>query len=254
MAHIRTILFLNRYYHHYYMENKPRALNHRITWWLALPKAMVRKLKVHYLHRFAAPIPFSFDGKDYLEINHLYNITILCERAVEIPIVWTNVLEAEGKTILEIGNVLGHYYPISHEVLDKYEKGPGVINEDVATFNPLKKYDLIVSISTMEHVGWDEEPRDTGKVITAFQNIECMLNDGGKAVITVPISYNSILDEKIWSGGLVGWTWKFMIKIGELTWREGKLEETKGMKFNYPFPHANCVAIGYYKKKVLHNV
>ena len=54
------------------MRNKPRALNDYVTWWLALPKAMIRKIKVHYLHRFAAPIPFIFDGKNYLEMRFNY--------------------------------------------------------------------------------------------------------------------------------------------------------------------------------------
>jgi hypothetical protein len=38
-------------------------------------------------------------------------------------------------------------------VLDKYEQAPGVINEDVVSFSPPQKYDLIVSVSTLEHVG-----------------------------------------------------------------------------------------------------
>ena len=43
-----------------------------------------------------------------------------------------------------------------HDVLDKYEKGNNVINDDVVSFSTEVKYDLIVSVSTLEHVGWDE--------------------------------------------------------------------------------------------------
>ena len=38
-----------------------------------------------------------------------------------------------------------------------------VINEDITYFQPNHKYDLIVSISTFEHIGFDEDPRDTVK-------------------------------------------------------------------------------------------
>jgi hypothetical protein len=61
------------------------------------------------------------------------------------------------RNILEIGNVLSHYFPVNHDIVDKYEKADGVINQDVVHFYSPKKYDLIVSVSTLEHVGWDED-------------------------------------------------------------------------------------------------
>ena len=63
------------------------------------------------------------------------------------------------KNIFEVGSVLSHYFPINHDVLDKYEKGHGVINQDVVDFKPHNKYDLIVSISTLEHVGFDDNTK-----------------------------------------------------------------------------------------------
>jgi hypothetical protein len=43
-----------------------------------------------------------------------------------------------GRNVLEVGNVLSHYFPVHHDVLDKYEKAKGVINEDVVEFSPAK--------------------------------------------------------------------------------------------------------------------
>ena len=43
-----------------------------------------------------------------------------------------------------------------------------MINQDVVDFKTNEKYDLIVSISTLEHVGWDEEPRDDKKISKAL--------------------------------------------------------------------------------------
>ena len=39
------------------------------------------------------------------------------------------------------------------------------------------KYDLIVTISTLEHVGWDEEPRDPSKVLRAIENLKSCYAD-----------------------------------------------------------------------------
>jgi hypothetical protein len=107
---------------------------------------------------------FAFNGQNFSYFYHWYNKTWRNERAVEVPIIWNIVKKYKRKRILEVGNVLSHYYPIRHEILDKYEKAPGVINLDVVDFKPAKKYDLIISISTLEHVGWDEKPKEPKKV------------------------------------------------------------------------------------------
>jgi len=67
------------------------------------------------------------------------------------------VRKYRGKNILEIGNVLSRHIKLEHDILDKYETAKGVINEDIVDFKSEKKYDLIISISTLEHVGWDEK-------------------------------------------------------------------------------------------------
>src|SRR6202034_3735504 len=107
----------------------------------------------------------------YYYFYHRYNYTWKNERTIEIPIIWDIIRKNPNKEILEVGNVLSHYYQVHHTILDKYEKGDNVINEDVIDFNPKKKYDLIVSISTLEHVGWDEEPRQPLKILTAVTNL-----------------------------------------------------------------------------------
>jgi cyclopropane fatty-acyl-phospholipid synthase-like methyltransferase len=51
-------------------------------------------------------------------------------------------------------------------------KKGGMINEGVVDFHPSKRYDIIVSISTFEHIGLDEKPKDPKKVlkeVTLFQ-------------------------------------------------------------------------------------
>jgi hypothetical protein len=74
---------------------------------------------------------------------------------IEVPIIYEMVKEAEayGQKVLEVGNVLSHYFHVNHDIVYKYEKAKGVINEDVINFRLPKKYDLIISISTLEHMG-----------------------------------------------------------------------------------------------------
>ena len=102
-----------------------------------------------------------------------------------------------GKTgeFLEIGNVLSNYFNFPHDIVDKYEIAPGVINEDVVTFSPAKSYDYIVSVSTLEHVGWDEQPREPGKLARSVNHLKTLLKNGGQMLVTMPLGYNPHLDE-----------------------------------------------------------
>jgi SAM-dependent methyltransferase len=166
-----------------------------------------------YYKMFTPEKIFTLQGNDYKYFYNLYNITWKNERTVEIPFVWDAVQSNQNKNILEVGNVLSWYFPIQHEVVDKYEVAEGVINEDIVDFNPLKKYDLIVSISTMEHVGWDETPREPQKILRAIEQLKRLLAAGGKLIITVPLGYNTALDEYLRDGS-IRFTEQYFLKKG----------------------------------------
>lgn len=149
---------------------------------------------------------FSFDDSLHHTHNHPYfyhpyNATWIAERKVEIPIFKEFIAEYRPSDILEVGNVLSHYFPISHTVVDKYEKAQGVINEDVVTFSPPRKYKCIISISTLEHVGIDEEEKDPEKVLKAIANLLSLLEEGGTLFFSCPQGHNSSLDNFIRSEG-----------------------------------------------------
>lgn len=118
---------------------------------------------------------FGFKGFDTVKTWH-------GERAVEIAIVLEMVKKYQGMNILEIGNVLSHHVKFEHDVLDKYEIAKGVINEDIVDFKSDKKYDLIVSVSTIEHVGWDEKPRDNMKILRAIENLKTIIVSRGGTI------------------------------------------------------------------------
>ena len=170
------------------------------------------KLICYWLVRlFSRSSPFTFRGKSYRHFRHRYNATWRNERAVEIPIARGFLAAVPAEKVLEIGNVLAHYGPVAHDVVDKYEKSEGVCNEDVCDFRSDKKYELILSISTLEHVGWDEDPKDQAKVLRAFENLQSLLAPGGKLVVTIPLGYNPPLDRVI-QDGRISFAERFYLK------------------------------------------
>jgi cyclopropane fatty-acyl-phospholipid synthase-like methyltransferase len=167
---------------------------------------------------------------------------------VEVPIVWEFLRNSQGK-ILEVGNVLSHYYHVTHDVLDKYEKGDGVINQDIVDFHPMTRYDIIVSISTLEHVGWDENPKDPKKVLRAIENLtKNCLTQGGIMITTVPLGHNPELDNKIKQGCTGLGNQYFLKRLSKKNvWKQTDLEECKEVKYDFPFQRGNAIVVSIKK-------
>jgi hypothetical protein len=143
---------------------------------------------------------FSFGGEELEYLFHPYKLTWLTERAVEVPIVRAILDRRRAGRVLEVGNVLSHYGERDHLVVDKYERAPGVLNRDVLDLAGLGPFELIVAISTLEHVGWDEEPRDPAKAVAAVDGLRALLAPGGRLVVTVPVGYHPELDAALRGG------------------------------------------------------
>jgi len=197
-------------------------------------KAVINIFRSYYHTKIKKKNCFTFQGKTYYYFYHRYNSTWGNERAVEIPIIWDIVKEHRGKTILEVGNVLSHYFDVDHDIVDKYEIAKNVINEDVVNYHPTKKYDLIISISTLEHVGWDEDPRDPTKVIRAFENLLELLSPGGKIAITLPLGYNPEIDKYLIDGRLRFDKQCYLKRISKSNkWIESTQDDVCGAKFGF---------------------
>jgi SAM-dependent methyltransferase len=198
---------------------------------------------------------FTFQGKSYEYFYHKYNTTWQNERAVEIPIVSEVLKKSKTKNILEVGNVLSYYFPVTYDIVDKYERAKGVINEDIVDFHPSKKYDLIISISTLEHVGWIEDldndkiQHTSFKICKTIENMKRLLSPQGRIFITVPLGWNCELDELI-SNETIRFTKRlFMKRVSkDNKWVEVDYKNVKGAKYGSPFPSANALLVGIIDK------
>lgn len=187
---------------------------------------------------------FVFEGKTYgyFPSGH--------ERTVEVPITMEVVQRhrARGSRILEVGRVLPRYYQFKETVVDKFE---GPIKEDILTYKPSEPFNLIVSISTVEHIWWDDKsvPRTPGKATEAIKRMLTMLAPGGEMLLTWPIGYNSPLDADLFKGAFPEAHVSYMRRTTKKTneWTMSNEAEARAAKYKKPFPAGNVVVIARWR-------
>ena len=163
---------------------------------------------------------FCWRGLELPYFDHEYNRTALNMRRIEVPIVRWYLKRAQRThwflRILEVGNVLSHYGPVGWPVVDLLE--PGCINMDIRDYTPDKPIDLLISISTLEHIS--KEPT------TNIRCLRALLAPNGLGVATVPLRFNRHLDRRL-ADGISGASAVYAmrkIKGGE-QWAECTLDE-----------------------------
>jgi hypothetical protein len=209
-----------------------------------------RYLLLGYYKTFRSSEEFKFHGNTYRYLFHSYLATWRNERAVVVPIVWDIVKKSheQKKRILEVGNVLSYYFSVQHDILDKYEVKEGVINEDVVDFNPLKQYDVIVSILTLSSVGWYEDPQDPKKVLRAINNLTRLLASGGQMVVVLELGYNPEMDKLLKSGELRFDEHYYLKRVSGYRWEEVDRLDLNEIKYDKSIQSANEVIIGVSNK------
>jgi hypothetical protein len=203
-----------------------------------------------YYKIFRSGERFEFQGKSFRYLFHPYSASWKNERTVVLPIVWDTVkrYQEQNKNILEVGNVLSHVFKVTHDILDKYEIMTDVINEDVVSFNPSKKYDLIVSIVTLQYVGLSESERNPNKFFHAIDNLKRLLVSGGQLIIIHPLGENFEMDKSLIDGTLAFDKKFYLRKIGGFRWNEVELEDVRDLKYDSTTPSANGIIIAIFKK------
>jgi SAM-dependent methyltransferase len=233
------------------------AQNHGVLHGIMLSGKLLWQLITNYLWCYGLYKPFLsdrsffFEGKSYRYFYHPYNTAWKNERTIEIPLALEVLKTYQGTKILEVGNVLSHYDPtVYHTVLDKYEKGRGVINEDVVDFRSSGTFDLIISISTLEHVGWDEHPREPLKVLRAIENLTSLLSPSGKLFVTVPLGYNSALDSLLEENKTLFSILYCLKRVSRNnTWVQTNWDDVRETRYGNPYISANALVVGVIEKR-----
>lgn len=201
---------------------------------------------LQYLYRrlFRPGRKFVFNSRVYEYFLHPYNTTWRNERSVEIPIVLDLMRNHEPEKVLEVGNVLPHYVKKScHTVVDKFEGGKNVVMEDIVHYRSLHKYDLIVCISTLEHVGFDETPQEENKHRLAVETMRSLLSPNGKMIVTVPWGYNPALDSDLLSGRLGFDRIGILKRVDHEDWIEAGWEDIQDVRYGSPYRAANALLV-----------
>jgi hypothetical protein len=186
---------------------------------------------------------YYYNGDFYHFYAHPYNATWTNERAVEIPI-FKKLLQSVRGRVLEVGNVMSHYQSVEHPVIDLFEEAPGVLNCDVLNYNPTNRYDLIISISTIEHVGKDDEPRQE-KAGEAIEHLKTLLTVGGRLVVSIPHGYNKYVDDML--PELFDYVY-YLERVDQYAWRQLTYSMLKNTKYDTANGGAGVVAFAYYQR------
>lgn len=188
---------------------------------------------------------FFLHNKMKYNINK-YNLSWGCERAIEIPI--TKRYLKDKTKILEVGNVLSHYYPSDWKIIDKFEKEKGVTNIDLFDYNPKDEFDLIVSISTLEHIGIDDSVANKELGLKAIEKLKTLLKKDGEMLVTIPVGYNPILDKAFIKKGTFDQVYAMKRVAIWNTWKQVTPKQVINTKYGWPYNNANAILVGYFKK------
>lgn len=190
------------------------------------------------------PGSFAWGGRELPYFVHRYHYTWLNERAVEVALALDLLDQHPGAEVLEIGNVLGHYTDLTHPVVDKYEQAPGVLNADVADLDLGRDFDLVMAISTLEHVGLDEDVLDEGKPARAIERLRAHVRPGGLLWITHPVGYNEALDAQLRSGAIASSRMRALRRDDRRNeWREVPPEQVWGTPYDRLLYTAHAVVV-----------
>jgi hypothetical protein len=178
---------------------------------------------------------FEYQGIELPYFDHLYNITYLNERRVEVPIANHFLRYKSPGCGLEVGNVLGHYSRCEHDVCDLneprswYQEQQAYMNVDLFELRGHSYIrDWVVSLSTVEHTA------NPAEAIGVLQGL------APNGLVTFPTGVDPVLDSWIEDGMPVqsGERACTLARTGDGLWAQTSLPQTR------PYgPWANAVAV-----------
>ena len=210
-----------------------------------------RAVGVRAVRKAAGLRTFTFEGRQLEYLVDGYNRTWGNERAVEVPIALDWLSRRPAGPVLEVGHVVGHYAPraADHTVVDLYEPEDGVLNVDAMTYDPGTTFPSILAISTIEHVGYDEEDQDPDKPRRLLDHLTGLLSPGGELLVSFPLGYHHQLDRDLVDGRLGLEDVTILRRATTLgVWEQAALADAPRIRYGLPFNRANGIAVGYRRR------
>lgn|SRR5574337_148190 len=182
---------------------------------------------------------FKFKNKNFEYFLHRGN----SEKRLEIAIASYYIKETykNNHSVIEWGNVMAcNGFEVKHDIVDIVE---GPIKEDWEFWQPKRHYDLLVSISSLEHINMgDYNQPKTGidKLIRIGKRISSIAKS---ALIILPLHYNLEMDQLILNDKKPFDIYEktYYTRVDVLNWGEIKKERvgTLGRGYCFPYPYSN---------------
>jgi len=189
---------------------------------------------LYYYNKITKPTFYFNTQKLIYQQNEQQKVPETNERTIEIPLIQQLLAYYETHEILEVGNVLQRFGFNNHTVIDLHEETSNVLNKDINKFFPKKKFKLIVSISTLEHI-------ETGNTLKHLK--ENCLTKNGLIAFTIPLGFNLELEKQINKDSSIK-KWFFLRTNKINRWIQVEESDIKRVKYNYYFSCANAIMFG----------
>ena len=199
-----------------------------------------------YYYKLVKKQSFTVGGVRRPYFYHLYNTTFRKERAIELALATDFVRSwaAAGPGGRQRAAPLRRVRPRRRRQVRTIE---GVINEDIVDYETSKRYDGIVSVSTIEHIGWDEDPKEPEKTRLAVETLRGLLAPGGRMLVTMPLGYNPSVDALVTSSDFGADEVHFLKRVNEGNdWVETSHAEVAHSRYGAPYQNANALCVAYW--------
>ncbi len=104
-----------------------------------------------------------------------------------------------------------------------------------------------MSISTLEHVGYDDTVRNPDKIINVLAHLkQNCLAPGGSMIFTMPLGYNSVMDERLFSDRLGFDELFFLKRINGGDWGEIHQDELGDVAYAQKYIEAAAIVVAEY--------
>jgi hypothetical protein len=130
-----------------------------------------------------------------------YNAAATNERTIELPL-GKYFIDKFKNNIIEVGAVTPYYYECKHKVYDLHDPYKNCIRKDFSMCDIFYKNENVLSISTLEHIGFNDYSKQHGRYLKnrwceGFEILKKIVAYSKNYLLTIPIGYNPILDENI---------------------------------------------------------